>query len=368
MRRTRAAPVFELSPPSTKGGPWTETVIYEFGTNPLDGESPRGNLIRDRQGNLYGTTFYSGSGDNGGYGCGNFLELSPPSQLGGVWSETILYNFQGGSNGCGALGTLVSDSKGNIYGPAAAGGALPKGTDTGGIFEISPPTVTGGPWTEAFTQSLGGGTYPAGALAINKQGILYGTCVFNGIVGPPTIFQLIPPAVSGGAWIGTTIYTFQGSTDGNAPGGLTVDGKGNLYGVTQNGGTVSYGLGTIYQLSPSQNGSWTKSILYSFQGGTDGIVPVARMVFDKAGNLYGSTEEGGGAAACSVYQGCGTIFKLTRGAAGWSEKVLYSFQGQPTDGSFPLSPPFLAGSAIFGTTSSGGTVVPSSYGTVFEIK
>jgi len=355
--------VFELSPPVSTGGSWTETVIYEFGTNPLDGQGPRGNLIRDKQGNLYGTTFNSGGGVDA-YGCGNFFELSPPSQPGDAWTETILYNFQGGSNdGCGSLGTLVSDSKGNIYGPTSAGGSLPKGYDTGGIFEMSPPASAGGAWTETFTQNLGGGTYPAGALTIDKQGILYGTCIFNGIVGPSTVFKLIPPAVSGGTWTGTTIYAFH---DGSAPGGLTVDGKGNLYGVTENGGTA--GDGTAYRLSPSQNGSWTKATLYSFLGGTDGVLPIARMIFDKAGNLYGTTKEGGGAPACAVFQvqGCGTIFELVRGADSWSERVVNRFQGQ--DGAYPLSPPFLIGSTIFGTTSSGGTLVPTSYGTIFEIK
>jgi uncharacterized repeat protein (TIGR03803 family) len=356
--------VFELSPPASTGGSWTETVIYEFGTNPLDGQSPRGNLVRDKQGNLYGTTFNSGGGVDA-YGCGNFFELSPPSQPGSAWTETILYNFQGGSNdGCGSLGTLVSDSKGNIYGPTSAGGSLPKGSDTGGIFEMSPPASAGGAWTETFTQNLGGGTYPAGALTIDKNGILYGTSVFNGIVGPSTVFKLIPPSVSGGTWTGTTIYTSQGGTDGSAPGGLTIDGKGNLYGVTENGGPV--GDGTAYRLSPSQTGSWTKTTLYSFQGGADGVLPISRMIFDKAGNLYGTTKEGGGAPACAVFQGCGTIFELVRSATGWSERVVNRFQGP--DGSYPQSSLFLTGSTIYGTTIAGGALVPSSYGTIFEIK
>jgi hypothetical protein len=357
--------VFELSPPATKGGTWTETVLYEFGTSLADGSNPMGNLVRDNLGNLYGVTFYSTTSGNGGLGCGDFFELSPPSQQGAAWTETILYIFQGyvNNDGCGPMGTLVSDGKGNIYGPTIAGGALassiaPKGYDDGGIFRMSPPAVAGGTWTEAFTQNLGGGINPAGGLMIDRKGILYGTA-------RGTIFQLVPPATAAGAWTGNTLYTFQGGSDGSNAGGIIHDAKGNLYGVTQDGGTA--GFGTAFELSPPRTGSsWTKTILYSFQSGDDGYEPVARMTLDKAGNLYGTTLGGGGTSAiCPVDQGCGMVFKLTRGASGWSEQVVHRFQGAPTDGSYPLSALLLAGETIYGTTNEGGI---DYYGTAFEIK
>jgi hypothetical protein len=365
--------VFELSPPASTGGAWTEAVLYEFGSNLSDGSNPVGNLVRDKLGNLYGVTFYSSSSGNGGIGCGDFYELSPPSQQGGAWTETILYSFQGYvyNDGCEPMGRLVSDAKGNIYGPTALGGALassmaPKGYSTGGIFKMSPPATAGGAWTEAFTQNLGGGIYPEGGLTIDRKGILYGTAGSYGTTSPPTIFQLIPPATAGGTWTGTTIYTFQ-SSDGTPSGGLIHDAKGNIFGTTQNGGAA--GLGSAFELSPSQNGSsWTETNLYSFQGGSDGQAPLARMTLDKAGNLYGTTVGGGSTSIyCSFWQGCGTVFKLTHGANGWREQVIFRFQGAPTDGFYPSAALLLSGKTIYGATSEGGTVSQYVYGTVFEI-
>ena len=365
--------VFELSPPASAGGTWTETVLYEFGTNIADGSNPVGNLVRDRLGNLYGVTFYSSSSAEGGTGCGDFYELSPPSQQGGAWTETILYTFQGYvyNDGCEPMGRLVADAKGNIYGPTALGGGLassttPKGFSTGGIFEMSPPTTAGGTWTESFTQNLGGGIYPEGGLTIDHKGILYGTAGSYGTTSPPTIFELIPPTTAGGTWTGTTIYTFQ-SSDGTPSGGLIQDAKGNIFGTTQNGGAAA--LGSAFELSPSQNGSsWTETILHSFQGGSDGQTPTARMTLDKLGNLYGTTIGGGSSSIyCSYWQGCGTVFKLTHGANSWREQVIYHFQGGPTDGFYPSAALLLSGETIYGTTTEGGTVSQYVYGTVFEI-
>src|SRR5262249_28456775 len=150
--------------------------------------------------------------------------------------------------------------------------------------------------------------------------------------------QLIPPASSGGTFTGSILYSFQGGTDGSAPSGLTIDAGGNLYGVTQLGGTA--GAGTAFKLSPPKSGTtWTKTTLYSFKGGNDGFEPMARMTFDKSGNLYGTTVGGGlTAATCSATQGCGTVFKLTRTAKGFSEQVVYRFKGLPSDGFQVFSP------------------------------
>ncbi len=364
--------VFELSPPASTGGAWTETVLYEFGTNLADGSNPVGNLARDKRGNLYGVTVYSSSSGNGGTGCGDFYELSAPSQQGAAWTETILYTFQGYvyNDGCEPMGTLVSDAKGNIYGPTAFGGTFagsiaPKGYSTGGIFEMSPPATVGSAWTESFTQNLGGAIYPQGGLTINRKGILYGTTGSYGS-NSPTIFQLIPPATAGGTWTGTTIYTFQ-TTDGSPSGGLIRDAKGNLYGTTQNGGTAS--AGSAFELSPPQSGySWTETILHSFQRGSDGYAPLGRMTLDKLGNLYGTTVGGGITSNyCTPWQGCGTVFKLTHASNGWSKLILHRFHAPPTDGYFPSSALLISGQAIYSTTTVGGTVSQDSYGTVFQI-
>jgi len=348
--------VFELSPPATAGGSWTETILYEFGTNALDGEVPLG-IIRDKQGNLFGVTEYSGGGYAGGYGCGNFFELSPPAVAGGAWTETILYNFLGGdSDGCGPLGSLVSDSHGDIFGSTSSGGGQGKTGDTGGIFEISPPSTSGGSWTEAFT-SLGG-LNPSGGLAIDQQGILYGTTSYSNQI----VFQLVPPT-SGGTWVLTTLYSFLTDADGTSPGGVTLDHKGNIYGVTYEGGTANYG--TIFLVSPPASGSaaWTKRTLYSFQGGTDGAYPLAAVTFNREGNLFGTTS-GGGDSSCTVLDGCGTVFEFSHDSGTLSEKVLYRFQGSP-DGYEPDSGVFFVDQNLYGATTAGGT---DSYGAVFEVK
>jgi hypothetical protein len=357
--------VFELSPPASGSGPWAETVIYEFGTNSGDGSNPVGNLVRDKLGNFYGVTQYSSSGVDGNYGCGNVYELSPPAQSGGVWTETVLYNFQGGNDGCNAAGTLVMDRKGNIFGATIYGGTLdsavgPKGYDDGGIFEMSPPASQGGTWAESFTQAGGVVTFPYGGLTIDEVGTLYGATLSS-------IFQLIPPTSVGGTWTGRTLYIFRGGEDGSGLGGLNLDSKGNIYGVTEHGGTADGG--TVFELLPPvQGGSpWTKTVLYSFKGGNDGYLPLGQMSFDKSGNLYGTTFGGGAANICTAYQGCGTVFKLTPGTTGWREGILHRFQGPYTDGSYPGSALLLVGQKIYGTAQ-GGTVSPLAYGAVFEIE
>ena len=156
-------------------------------------------------------------------------------------------------------------------------------------------------------------------------------------------------------------------TQGSPSGGLIRDAKGNLYGTTQNGGTAS--AGSAFELSPPQSGSsWTETILYSFQGGSDGYAPLGRMTLDKSGNLYGTTVGGGMTSDyCTPWQGCGTVFKLTHPSNGWSKLILHRFHAPPADGYFPSSALLLSGQAIYSTTTEGGTVSQDSYGTVFQI-
>jgi hypothetical protein len=237
------------------------------------------------------------------------------------WNEKVLYSFQGGTNdGAGPVGGVVFDPQGNLYGA----------------------TTDGGP---ASCKPIGG------------------AC--------GTVFQLSPPAQKGGAWTETLIYQFQGkgSNDGESPnGGLIIDGQGNLYGVTGYGGTgncvllgVSAGCGTVYELSPpKQKGrAWTETILYSFPTPKQGYVPNGDLVFDGAGNLYGSTVFGGGkGTTCDpFYQYCGAVFKLsppiTKGGK-WTAKVLHAFAGG-TDGANPNGGLVVDGKgAVYGTTYAGG--------------
>jgi hypothetical protein len=147
--------------------------------------------------------------------------------------------------------------------------------------------------------------------------------------------------------------------------GLISDAAGNLYGTTTGGGnyncdSTGVGCGTVFELSPAADGSWALTTLYSFNGGTDGEVPAGNVVFDKAGNLYGATVSGGN-TSCPYDLGCGTIFKLSPdGSGGWTKRILYRFSGQ-TDGAHPSGPVIIAGGSsgesltLYGVASIGGS-------------
>lgn len=229
--------VYELSPPAKNGDPWTETVIWIFkGRAYGDGATPGGGLIMDAAGNLYGTTAYDGTGQcrliGGLVGCGTVYEMSPPSQPGGAWTETVLYSFQGGNDGYAPDGDLVFDKAGNLYGATLFGGG--KGTNCGNslypncgtIFELSPPKQKGGAWSEKVLYSFSGtqafsidgdGAEPNGGLLIDDTGAIYGTTGYGGSAGVcqprggcGTVFELIPPREQGGGWTESVLHRFLG--------------------------------------------------------------------------------------------------------------------------------------------------------------
>jgi uncharacterized repeat protein (TIGR03803 family) len=221
------------------------------------------------------------------------------------------------------------------------------------------------------------GYLPAGALISDKAGNLYGTTVFGGrtgcSVGPGcgTVFEL--SSQTGSRWVETVLYSFQGGPkDGNFPtAGLIFDKAGNLYGTTSQGGSYSKrcNCGTVFELSPQAGGGWAEKLLISFNL-ADGAVPQAGVVFDRAGNLYGTTSEVGGRGKCNGNFGCGTAFELSpQAGGGWAEKVFH-FNNQ--DGAAPLAGLIFddAGN-LFGTAFLGGsggcTTYGSGCGVVFEI-
>jgi len=359
--------VFELSPAS--GGGWTEKVLYNFGSVSSDGSQPLGTLVFDAKGNLYGTTNNGGSGLSCAGGCGTVFELV--AGAGGTWTEKILYSFQGG-NTDGAnpkRGSLIFDAKGNLYGTTRTGGPYVGSTAAGGtVFELSP--AAGGTWTEKVLYFFGAtttdGFNPVGGLIFDAAGNLYSTTFYGGTYGYGTVFELSPK--SGGGWTERTLHSFNiNGVDGAEPySGVIRDAQGNLYGTTYLGGNFGTGnhLGAVYELSPTASGTWTETILHSFTGGLtngDGDYPVGPLVFDTAGNLYGTTSGGGVPAE-------GMVFELSRGASGWTETVLYSFSAIYTDGHAPYGGMiFDAAGNLWGTTNSGGTNSIGQYGTVFEI-
>jgi uncharacterized repeat protein (TIGR03803 family) len=166
----------------------------------------------------------------------------------------------------------------------------------------------------------------------------------GGANGQGVVFELTHSA---GVWQFTTLYAFTGQPDAGFPyGGLALDGAGNLYGTSYYAG--ANGFGSVYQLAPQPDGTWTETVLYSFKGGTDGSGSIANVVFSKTGAMYGTTSAGG--ASCD----CGTIFKLTPGASGaWKESVVHRFHGP--DGAFAYNG--MVGDAagnFYGTTTQGG--------------
>jgi uncharacterized repeat protein (TIGR03803 family) len=208
---------------------------------------------------------------------------------------------------------------------------------------------TNGTWKErvihTFTGGNDGATGSAGRLILDAAGNFYGVATAGGANGSGTAFELIPGA--GGTWTFKTLYAFKGSPDAGFPyGALAFDAAGNLYGTTYYDGAND--LGSVYKLTKT-NGTWSESVLYSFKGGSDGSSPISNVVVDSAGNLYGTTSEGG--AGCS----CGTVFKLTAGRNGkWTETVAARFQGAP-DGAFVYNG-MVADSAgiLYGATVHGG--------------
>jgi uncharacterized repeat protein (TIGR03803 family) len=232
--------------------------------------------------------------------------------------------------------------------------------DGGTIFELSP--TTDGHWQETTLESftLKDGAYPAGNAVFDAAGNLYGATELGGDFNAGTVFELSPSP--GGTWTYTVLYSFTGKADGYDPSSSVIfDAAGNLYGTTIEGG--AFGDGTVFEMSPNPDGTWTETVLYSFQGGLDGSFPSSStLTFDKAGNLYGETF-GGGNDRCPG--GCGVVFELSPTEGGsWTESVPGWFNG--TDGWSPWqSLVFDAAGNLYGTTQDGGAY---GDGVVFELK
>jgi uncharacterized repeat protein (TIGR03803 family) len=342
--------VFKLTP--VAGGGWAERTLYSFGVSGSgDGNYPVAGLIFDASGNLYGTT------EGGGvYGSGTVFELTPAAN--GEWTEEILQNFQAnGIDGTLPRSGLVIDAQGNLYGTTTLGGTDNLGT----VYELKP--TAGGVWKEKILHSFsdsGDGVNPQASLILDASGNLYGTTTgdgpfLNGTYADGIVFELTGTA--SGGWKFTVLHSFGTSFDGGfIVNGLFVDPAGNLYGTTQNGG--SQGVGMVFELSP-EAGAWKTTILHNFTyGGTDGLSPVAGVIMDSAGNLYGTTQGGGP-------HNFGTVFELVPAPRGlWTEKILHDFHG--TDGFLPSAPLIVDPSGrLYGTTFLGGA--NEGGGEVFEI-
>jgi hypothetical protein len=341
----------------------TEKILHTF-TGTIDGSMPNSGVIFDSAGNLYGATEAGGDPDSClGTGCGVIYKLSPNND---GWQETMLLRFLSSATGAIPTGNVLLNTDGNLFGAVYAGGdayACYVGNidGCGMIFELSPASPQ---WQESilrdFNNGIDGGI-PNGGLIADASGNLYGTTqnggTFNGeceYSGCGVLFELSP--LSGGAWKETLLHTFTEGVDGGFPNGpLIFDSAGNLYGTAFSGGTGNgCQCGVVFELSHTSNGLWKETVLHTFSGNADGSIPFAGLAFDSAGNLYGTTYRGGDLSGCDGY-GCGVAFQLSPVANGhWRETVLHSFTGG-TDGSQPR-----AGLAVdrtgnvYGTTPDGG--------------
>jgi uncharacterized repeat protein (TIGR03803 family) len=367
----------------------TYKVIHNFTAKGKDGASPYAGPILDAAGNLLGTTYLGG-----GFGGGAVYKLAPndsswtystlyslknipdgagpafgslafgpnhallgTTEGGGFFGtafmvcacasrEVVVHSFGMGSDGAEPIGGLAFDTVGNFYGTTLLGGDTGNGT----VFE-GKRTKQG--WNVRVIYSFTGGSdavNPVLGVSVDAQGNLYGTAPVAGTNGLGAIYKL---SRSGSSWTETVLYNFQGLDDGQNPvGGVILDKAGNLYGTTFDGGVN--GGGTVYQLSPS-NGGWNFTVLYSFTGGYGG--PYNKLTLDAQGNLYGVTNSDGA-------NGMGAVFKLVPGDSGWTLTDLHDFAGG-NDGILPYGSVAVdAKGNVFGTAAAGGS---DNQGLVFEI-
>ena len=369
-------------------------VILNF-TGGRDGGEPEAGLTIDVAGNLYGTanlggagygtvfklayrssnwtlnplySFAGGADGSGTYsrvvfgpdgslygvtfgtesGYGTVFKLQPPLSVCKTalcpWTETVLYRFTGGGDGANPEGDLTFNQAGALYGATLAGGE-----GYGVVYALTP---SNGGWTQSVLHSFergSDGVFPSAGVIFDKSGNLYGTTAYGSPHGLGVVYQLTP---SGLGWTENVLYDFLGGSDGGVPlAGVILDGSGNLYGVTSQDGTG--GCGTAFELTP-MNGSWNFALLYSF--GSSGCGPEASLAFDPAGDLYGTTLSGGA-------NGQGAVFRLTPSNGTWTYTSLHDFTG--ADGASPVSNiVFDANGNLYGTASEGGAY---GYGVVFQI-
>jgi uncharacterized repeat protein (TIGR03803 family) len=338
------------------GGTWGEGVVYRVDkagrqtvlhnfTGGAQGATPTAGVIRDSAGNLYGTTRNGGSfnGDVCSYpvshpvedGCGIVYELDAAGQ------ETVLYTFTGGTDGAAPYAGVVRDTAGNLYGTTEFGGRAGFGV----VYKVD----QSGQETVLYSfQGGADGSIPLAGVILDPAGNLYGTNTAGGDAvgteGHGVVYRLDPAGHE------RALYAFTGGADGsNALAGVVRDSAGNLYGTTACGGTgpaqsfCTGGAGVVYKLDTAGH----QTVLHTFTGGADGAVPQAGVVLDEEGNLYGTTSAGG---AGNCPGGCGVLFKLD--TAG-HETVLYSFPGG-SNGSGPTGAIVDSAGNIYGSTNEGG--------------
>jgi len=354
--------VFKLTAPQSRGGTWTESVLYDF---------PGGNhefptsVVVDKDGTLYGT---GGGSDSRGF----IFRLTPPGPGTDSWRYDLLYTLANSSDGSAIQGNLTLDTEGNLYDATELGGN--PSCYCGTVFELKRPTQKGGKWRFSVLHTFTGipdGEEPFAGVTFDQKGSLYGTTNWGGPLGSGAVYRLTPPAKKGRPWTETVLYSFaQDGPMGSHPEGPVIfDGSGNLYSTTAFGGDANcqggFGCGVVFELSPpaQKGGAWTDTTLHAFQGGSDGIYPSGYMVFDSNGNLYGTTQVGGAGNGGTVYR----LKPPVQKGDAWTETVLHGFTGSNGDGNLPASGlTWGKWNYLYGVTGEGGTGCQAC-GTAFEL-
>jgi uncharacterized repeat protein (TIGR03803 family) len=319
-------------------------LIWSYSFHGKDGFEPVAGVLRDAEGNLYGTTVWGGTvPTNSNVGNGVVFKLDTARQ------ETVLHRFKGCNvngphDGYFPESLLVMDASHNLYGTTLLGGVPFQCQGT--AFALS----SAGKETmlHRFSGGADGGN-PYAGMTLNAAGTLYGVASSGGNSGSGLAFQM---GTKGGE---TVLYNFGGGSDGARPGFLVADSAGNLYGTTAGGGSNCgvNGCGTVFELSPSGSG-WTQKTLYVFcqkSQCADGYGPGGPLAFDKAGNIYGTTDNGGYTNGGGCRAGCGVVFKLDPSG---NETVLYAFT-ESSDGAYPLAGLTMDDRGnLFGTAQIGG--------------
>ena len=346
----------------------TISPLYQF-TGAADGAYPNGVVIGPN-GTLYGNAHGGGlqmcTGAGGNPGCGVVFNLRPPARACTTalcpWAETAIYRFMpGGVDAANPAGDPVFDQSGVLYGATEFGGGVNcnGGAGCGTVFKLVP---SGDSWTESvlygFTRDGVNGFRTYAGVVLDKSGNLYGTnywgpttgCTSD--VGCGTVYELTP---SGSGWTQKTLYPLQGPSDGGHPiAGVIFDNSGNLYGATAEYGTG--GGGTVFQLTPSGS-NWVFHLLQSFSSTNSLCGPQWNLLMDPAGNLYGTTY-------CDGANNLGNVWELSPSGGGWTYKSLHEFTGAG-DGGYPDGGlVFDRNGNLYGTAYGGGA---SGHGVVWEI-
>lgn len=328
----------------------TYMVIHDF--TGADGASPQAGVTVDRGGNLYCTTSAGGPYNRGG--------VCKLSHQGSGWMFKSLYNFPGPPDASVPLDRIVIGPDGSLYGATEFGGRnCGGGVGCGTVYKLQPPLgpckTSLCPWTETVLYRFSGGGDGAnpgyGDLVFDAAGNIYGTTFFGGVNAQGVVYKLTR---SGSGWTESPICVF-GGTDGASPfSGVVFDSAGNLYGTTNSGGANGYG--TVYKLSPSGSG-WTESTLYSFDLTNSGGSPYGGVILDSAGNLYGGTSSGGTGSG-------GTIFQLSPSGGGWTFALLYSLTGTAYQPGLYSNLVRDAAGNLYGTAAKDGA---NGFGAVFKL-